>query len=63
VSRFPHIAGKFAAGTASNTVSFFAKASFHPPEVRLCRPICDPPVDRSGRSGGGSPRSSDEQKP
>jgi DoxX-like protein len=31
---FPHVMGKFAAGTVSAaTVGFFAKAGFHPPEV------------------------------
>jgi putative oxidoreductase len=31
---FPHVLGKFAAGTASAaTVGFFAKAGFHPPEL------------------------------
>jgi putative oxidoreductase len=31
---FPHVMGKFAAGTVSAaTVAFFAKAGFHPPEV------------------------------
>jgi putative oxidoreductase len=31
---FPHVMGKFAAGTVSaTTAAFFAKAGFHPPEV------------------------------
>jgi putative oxidoreductase len=31
---FPHVLGKFAAGTAAAaTVGFFAKAGFHPPEL------------------------------
>jgi putative oxidoreductase len=31
---FPHVMGKFAAGTVSaGTVAFFAKAGFHPPEL------------------------------
>src|SRR3954468_2533282 len=31
---FPHVLGKFAAGTVSaGTVGFFAKAGFHPPEA------------------------------
>jgi len=31
---FPHVLGKFAAGTVSAaTVGFFAKAGFHPPEL------------------------------
>jgi putative oxidoreductase len=34
---FPHVMGKFAAGTVSaGTAAFFAKAGFHPPEVWVC---------------------------
>jgi putative oxidoreductase len=34
---FPHVMGKFAAGTVSaGTAAFFAKAGFHPAEVWVC---------------------------
>ena len=34
---FPHVMGKFAAGTVSaGTAAFFAKAGFQPPEVWVC---------------------------
>jgi len=38
---FPHVAGKFAAGTLSaGTVAFFAKAGFHPPELWVYLAVC-----------------------
>jgi putative oxidoreductase len=40
---FPHVMGKFAAGTVSaGTAAFFAKAGFHPPEVWvLIAAVCE----------------------